>query len=154
MANKYIINVQDFSPHEITAGGSLAGKYIRNTPDFPRPTKVIVAEKVLNMRKLIYNDWRLYVPNSLLLPSERHGLVGLKQEVVIAGNSMANKYIINVQDFSPHEITAGGSLAGKYIINTPDFPRPTKVIVAEKVLNVAINTNACATDYTRISSEI
>jgi hypothetical protein len=54
---------------------------------------------------------------------------------------MANKYIINVQDFSPHEITAGGSLAGKYIINTPDFPRPTKVIVAEKVLNVAINTN-------------
>jgi hypothetical protein len=34
-----------------------------------------------------------------------------------------------------------GSLAGKYIINTRDFPRPTKVIVAEKVLNVAINTN-------------
>ena len=54
---------------------------------------------------------------------------------------MANKYIINVQDFSPHEITAGGSLARKYIINTPDFPRPTKIIVAEKVLNVAINTN-------------
>jgi hypothetical protein len=50
---------------------------------------------------------------------------------------MANKYIINVQDFSPHEITAGGSLAGKYIINTPDFPRPTKVIVAEKLLNLA-----------------
>jgi hypothetical protein len=86
------------------------------------------------MRKLIYKTWRLCVPNSLLLPSERHGLVGLKQEVVlgsaaIAGNSMANKYIINVQDFSPHEITAGGSLAGKYIINTRDFPRPTKVIV-------------------------
>jgi hypothetical protein len=32
-------------------------------------------------------------------------------------------------------------MGGKYIINTPDFPRPTKVIVAEKVLNVAINTN-------------
>jgi hypothetical protein len=50
-------------------------------------------------------------------------------------------YIINVQYFSPHEITAGGSLAGKYIINTRDFPRPTKVIVTEKLLNVAINTN-------------
>ena len=33
--------------------------------------------------KLIYKVWRLYVPNSLLLPSERHALVGLKQEVVL-----------------------------------------------------------------------
>ena len=54
---------------------------------------------------------------------------------------MVNKYIINVQYFSPHEITAGGSLAGKYIINTRDFPRPIKVIVTETLLNVAINTN-------------
>jgi hypothetical protein len=46
-----------------------------------------------------------------------------------------------VWDMIRQKLTAGGSLAGKYIINTPDFPRPTKVIVAEKVLNVAINTN-------------
>ena len=79
-----------------------------------------------------------------------------------AGNSMANKYIINVQDFSPHEITTEGSLAGKYIINTRDFTRPAKVIVAVKLLNLAINTNkvthitvsghaieSCKSDFTR-----
>jgi hypothetical protein len=64
------------------------------------------------------------------------------------GYSMANKYIINVQDFSPHEITAGGSLAGKYIINTRDFPRPTKVIVAEKVLNEEVVLGSAVDDMT------
>ena len=80
---------------------------------------------------------------------------------IIARGSLPCKYIINTRVFNPHKIIAGVSLAGKCIINIRAFIHH-KVIVAEKLLNVAINTNKvtqhtvsghaiepCKSDFTR-----